>query len=343
MDRDDPLSKFFPGEDNIDLYGVLRLESNATMNDIKKAYRKLALLYHPDKHMKSSDDERAAASVQFQKIGFAYAVLGDKKRRKKFDQYGTTDEGLGPDGDEDGGWEAYFEDLFDRVTRGKLDEMKKEYQGMSTRWLISHSDAFLSGSAEEVQDLKAAYLETEGSLDEILKTIPHSTIDDEPRFIRIISDLIQQGELSNLPLWKSSSKDENSKRARKKQGEQEAKEAEELAKDLGVWDEFYGDGKVGARRGKSNTRPNREEDGDEGNSTLQALIVRRQKARNGFLDNLEAKYVAIEESSSRKGVKKRKVPTSNKSAEDGPSPKKKSRSEPDGPPKRSTRIKRAKK
>lgn len=80
--------------------------------------------------------------------------------------------------------------------------------------------------------------------------IPHSTHEDEPRFIVLISDLITNGDLPALPTWESSVKDEKSRLVRKKQGEKEAKEAEALAKELGVWDEFYGTGKEGHRRGK---------------------------------------------------------------------------------------------
>jgi DnaJ family protein C protein 9 len=96
----------------------------------------------------------------------------------------------------------------------------------------------------------AVYHETEGSLDGIMKRIPHSTADDEPRFIYTISKLITQDDLPDLPLWQSTSGDEKAKLVRKKQGEKEAKEAEELAKELGVWGELYGSGKVGARKGK---------------------------------------------------------------------------------------------
>jgi DnaJ family protein C protein 9 len=96
----------------------------------------------------------------------------------------------------------------------------------------------------------AVYHETEGSLDGIMKRIPHSTADDEPRFIYTISKLITQDELLELPLWQSTSGDEKAKLVRKKQCEKEAKEAEELAKELGVWGELYGSGKVGARKGK---------------------------------------------------------------------------------------------
>lgn len=128
MDREDPASQFFPGQEDVDLYAVLSLDSNATSDDIKKAYRRLALRYHPDKHASSSDEARAESSVKFQQVGFAYTVLNDEKRRSRYDKTGRTDEGFDLQAGEDG-WEAYFADMFDSVTKGKLDEMKKEYQG----------------------------------------------------------------------------------------------------------------------------------------------------------------------------------------------------------------------
>ena len=353
MDYDDPINQFFPGEDDVDLYKVLGVESSASAEDIRKAYRKLALLHHPDKHATSTDEARAHASAQFQRVGFAYTVLSDPKRRKKYDATGTTSDSLALGADEDGGWEAYFEDLFDRVTRGKLDEMKKEYQGMLTHSLPSFwvtLTRLASGSSEEIQDLKAAYLETEGSLGEIMKHIPHSTIDDEPRFIRIISDLVNRSELPDLPLWRSTSKDEKAKLVRKKQSAKEAKEAEELARELGVWDEFYGSGKVGSRKTRGKGKANETEDADqEDHSTLQALILQKQKARNGFLDNLAAKYASLDEGSSKsrreKGKKRTKAAAEEPSEEETASPKKKSRSTPTPPEKpqsKSTRTTRGK-
>ena len=127
MDSNNPASSFFDEED-VDLYAVLGLESTATDEEIKKVYRKLALIYHPDKHVSSTEDAKQAASRKFQQVGFAYAVLSDKKRRAKYDVTGSTDDGFDLAGSEDG-WEAYFEALFESVTRDKLDQMKKEYQG----------------------------------------------------------------------------------------------------------------------------------------------------------------------------------------------------------------------
>ncbi|KAF8136344.1 hypothetical protein EV363DRAFT_1446768 [Boletus edulis] len=323
MEKDSEMAQMFPGEDNVDLYAVLALKSDASQEDIRKSYRKLALVCHPDKHANSSEHERAHALNRFQQIGFAYAVLSDEKRRKKYDRTGTTGEGLIDPGD-DGGWDAYFQDLFDRVTRGRLDEMKKEYQG----------------SSEEVEDLMAAYHDTEGSLDEIMTHIPHSTVDDEPRFVQILSQLIAGDKLPDLPLWRSSSADEKAKLVRKKQAAKETKEAEELAKELGVWDEFYGSGKVGDRKGKGKQK---DDANDEDVSTLQALILQRQKARSGFLDNLAAKYMDLEEeeTSRKNGIKgkKRKKATEHTDAEEAESPQKRPRSGPDEEEPENTRSK----
>ncbi|KAJ3531552.1 hypothetical protein NM688_g7557 [Phlebia brevispora] len=289
-DRPDPISQFFPDvePESVDLYAVLSLTSSAKPEEIKKAYRKLALLSHPDKHANSNEDTRAAASLKFQQIGFAYAVLSDEKRRERYDKTGKTEEGFDL-GVGEGGWEEYFEDLFERVTKQKLDEMKTEYQG----------------SAEEVEDLKEAYIEADGSIDTIMEHIPHSTFDDEARFIMIISDLIKKGDLPSLKTWEKSVKDEKAKLVRKKQGEKEAEEAEELAKELGVWDEFYGSGKPSSRKGKGKAKKSEEE---EDTSALQALILKKRKNMDSFFDGLAAKYGASEpqpKASGAKGKKKR--------------------------------------
>ena len=64
--------------------------------------------------------------------------------------------------------------------------------------------------------------------------IPHSTFDDEPRIIMLVSQLIIDGELKKCKAWEKSIKDEKAKIVRKKQADSEAAEAEELAKELGV-------------------------------------------------------------------------------------------------------------
>ena len=89
----------------------------------------------------------------------------------------------------------------------------------------------LSGSKEELEDLKQAYADTSGSIADIMTHIPHSTFDDEVRFIVAISDLIQRGDLPSLPQWESSTKDDKAKLVRKKQAAKEAADASALAED----------------------------------------------------------------------------------------------------------------
>ena len=67
----------------IDYYKVLGLSKDASKNDIKKAYRKLARKYHPD--LNPND---AAAQKKFQQINEAHEVLIDPEKKKKYDKYG---------------------------------------------------------------------------------------------------------------------------------------------------------------------------------------------------------------------------------------------------------------
>ncbi|MEQ1554565.1 MAG: DnaJ C-terminal domain-containing protein [Ferruginibacter sp.] len=67
----------------IDYYKVLGIQKNATADDIKKAYRKLAKQYHPD-----ANPNDVSAKKKFQEINEANEVLSDPANRKKFDTYG---------------------------------------------------------------------------------------------------------------------------------------------------------------------------------------------------------------------------------------------------------------
>ena len=72
-----------------DYYFILKLTRDASASEIKNAYRKLALEYHPDHHQEDPDAEE-----KFKKISEAYSVLGDEQKRKEYDlmhnPYSTT-------------------------------------------------------------------------------------------------------------------------------------------------------------------------------------------------------------------------------------------------------------
>jgi len=168
--------------------------------------------------------------------------------------------------------------------------------------------------------LKRAYTDTDGSLDEIMNHIPHSTIEDEPRFVRLITNLIKSGDLNSTPTWERSVRDETARLKRKKKSAKEAEEAEVLAKELGVWDEFYGGGKPMDKATKKQRGKRKADTGDEEDvSALQALILKRKKNMDGFFDDLAAKYAEPEPSARSGGSrgKKRKADVG-----EGPPPKK---------------------
>lgn len=68
-----------------DYYQILGVGRSAEVNEIKKAYRQLAMKYHPDKN--PGDKE---AEEKFKKIGEAYAVLSDPQKRRQYDQFGSA-------------------------------------------------------------------------------------------------------------------------------------------------------------------------------------------------------------------------------------------------------------
>eukprot|EP00695_Tsukubamonas_globosa_P001273 TRINITY_DN2245_c0_g1_i1.p1 TRINITY_DN2245_c0_g1~~TRINITY_DN2245_c0_g1_i1.p1 ORF type:complete len:118 (+),score=28.01 TRINITY_DN2245_c0_g1_i1:105-458(+) len=71
-----------------DYYQILGVNRDASDDEIKKAYRKLAMKYHPDKN----PDNKEAAEKKFKQVAEAYEILSDSKKRAIFDQYG--EEGL---------------------------------------------------------------------------------------------------------------------------------------------------------------------------------------------------------------------------------------------------------
>ncbi|KAI3355317.1 hypothetical protein L3Q82_018173, partial [Scortum barcoo] len=85
----------------VEYYQILGVQKNATQEDIKKAYRKLALKWHPDKN----PDNKEEAERRFKELSEAYEVLSDESKRNIYDRYGK--EGLSAGGGGGGGGGHY--------------------------------------------------------------------------------------------------------------------------------------------------------------------------------------------------------------------------------------------
>lgn len=69
-----------------DLYKILGVTRDASDDEIKRAYKKMALKCHPDKQAGKSDEEREAAVNQFKAIGEAYEILSDPEKKNRYDE-----------------------------------------------------------------------------------------------------------------------------------------------------------------------------------------------------------------------------------------------------------------
>ncbi|NWY40080.1 DNJC9 protein, partial [Sylvia atricapilla] len=236
-----------------DLYGVLGVRRGASPQEIRRGYHRVSLRLHPDR---VPPEEKEEATRRFQVLGKVYAVLSDEKQRVVYDETGTVDEDC--EALQDGrDWLQYWRLLF-KVTVKDIEDFHKNYKN----------------SAEELADVKAAYLNFKGDMDRIMESVMCADYTDEPRIREMIEEAIDSGELPSFKAFVKESKQKTT--ARRRRAEKEAKEAEKAKDKLGLG----------------------------GENDLQALIKSRCRDREKQMDNffaqLEAKYGA----STKKGGKK---------------------------------------
>lgn len=94
-----------------DFYSILEINRDASENDIKKAFRKLSVKWHPDKWANSSENEKKIAEEKFKEINEAYQVLSDPQKKSNYDHFGNPDGmGMGGGFDPFGGFNPF--DIF---------------------------------------------------------------------------------------------------------------------------------------------------------------------------------------------------------------------------------------
>lgn len=139
-----------------DYYETLGVDKNASADEIKSAYRKLAKKYHPD------INKAPEAQAKFKEINEAYEVLGDEKKKSNYDQFGSA-EGAGGMNFEDifggaggfssaGGFGDIFGDIFGAFTGGssaRRSKIMERGEDINLQITISFEDA-INGATKEI-------------------------------------------------------------------------------------------------------------------------------------------------------------------------------------------------
>ena len=135
--------------DKRDYYDVLGVDRDASADDLKKAYRRLAMKYHPDRQ--SSDPK---AEEKFKEASEAYEVLNDGEKRSAYDRFGHA--GVDPNQGGGAGFEGNFSDIFGDVfgdifggSRGRSDGVSR---GSDLRYNLNLSlEQAVNGDSVEIQ------------------------------------------------------------------------------------------------------------------------------------------------------------------------------------------------
>lgn len=242
---------------DIDPYSVLGLLSSATPLDIKRAYKKLSLKYHPDKLQQT---KLVLPQDEFTKIQFSYSILSDPMKRQRYDNTGSL-ELLDVDDSEGFNWREYFESINTKITIDMIEEDKARYQN----------------SQEEEQDIINNFIYYDGDFLKLFETIPHLEFNElsESRVFEIIETKVINNpnsclDKSTIKSWDKYKKSRKTKvKSMLKKLAREAKEAEKLEKTI---------------NDKDNRKVNLMND-------LQAIIQKRQSNRlDNLITSIQLKY-----------------------------------------------------
>ncbi|CAD2101180.1 DnaJ protein, putative [Plasmodium vinckei brucechwatti] len=185
----------------LDLYEILGVEKKATAKEIAKAYRILALTYHPDKFLshskkinnkgnKNGEDETLTlekCKEMFLQIQKAYDILKDPEKRQNYDEFG-------------------LEEDFDEF-KNYLDP-KLFHSRIKVEDILKYEQKY-KNSQDEKDDLIQFYNKFNGDIKHILEYIPFSGTSDLDRFVKIFDDLFKDKQLEKTKDYEKSLKNIN--------------------------------------------------------------------------------------------------------------------------------------
>ncbi|MHA1991181.1 MAG: molecular chaperone DnaJ [Candidatus Hodarchaeales archaeon] len=152
-----------------DYYDVLEVSKDASESELKKAYRKLAMQYHPDVAERSGRDKKESEE-KFKEISEAYGVLSDSEKREIYNRFGHQGlQGRGFDPTDFGGFEDILSDLFGGIfggsNRRRSSGRRGPQRGADIQMIleISLNEAFEGAEKELVPPMPAICPTCDGS------------------------------------------------------------------------------------------------------------------------------------------------------------------------------------
>lgn len=206
------VEKYF-GTNN--LYEAIETTKDANQSQIKKAYRKVSLVCHPDR---VGESEKEEATKRFQVLAQIHYILSDEDKRKLYDDHGiiANEDGLESEAD----WVNYWRILFPKVTTEDINKFMDSY----------------IGSEQEVEDLIRIYERCKGDMDKIYQI--HMSY-DEDRTTEQLKTLLEEGKITNYESFTNEPISKKEKRLRKVR--KEAVHAEKLEKKMKKKEDNMGD------------------------------------------------------------------------------------------------------
>lgn len=223
------MDKAIPFPD-IDPYEILNLSKDATDQQIKRSYRKLMLVYHPDKLSLQPSQNPEAAKDQFHKIQFSYEIL--TKHRSIYDETTSIEACFNTNASLFDGWKDFFNSDLE-ITKELIEEDKKKYRNSEDEF-----NDILESWTRNCNDFPAIkkYIPDEDPFTLLFQEIPHlePTKEDEihifERIKKLINDQFITDACSSFSRWSK-----NRKRflyALQKRTESESKLAEEMLNEM---------------------------------------------------------------------------------------------------------------
>jgi molecular chaperone DnaJ len=133
----------------IDPYEALEVGRDATPEDVKSAYRRLARKYHPDVNPNNPEAEE-----KFKEVSYAYSILSDPEKKARFDQYGTTEEAPQDPFQGAGGFQDLFEAFFGGMggaaQQGRRRSRDRDGEDLRTEGVVTLKEV-LEGTKKNIE------------------------------------------------------------------------------------------------------------------------------------------------------------------------------------------------